>query len=103
MEASDPRFDRAADVVEVAMKDEVAEGPGNQSLVWRRLQPVFLYHPAPKRCFIFHIGSERKWHRVRHRKFEPPGDFGPHVLPPEVIAIGDIEDLVPSCFRGPGP
>jgi hypothetical protein len=98
VESGTPGLDRAGDIVETRIEDEVAESPGHYLLIRNRLKVVLSRHFCPEIALVSHIDGQRHRHRFGNIHIEHAGDAGPHESPAEVITIGDIEDFVLGRF-----
>ena len=60
-------------------------------------------HPVPQRLLVRHRLGQRHAQRRADRYVEQAGEAWPHVVPPEQVAVGDVERLVraPGVGRGP--
>src|ERR1700733_8019272 len=91
-------FDRAADVVETAIEDKVAEAPRNKLLIGYLLQIVFTNDLIPQSSLVGHVVGERCWYWIGEFHVKCLSDARPHMLPAKIIPIRDVEDLV-RCRR----
>src|ERR1035441_9753665 len=77
MEPGTPSLDRAADVVEPGVENEVAELPHDHLLIWNRLEVILARHFSPKRRLVRHIDGQGHRHGFGHLHLEHPGDTAP--------------------------
>src|SRR5271157_3742563 len=75
-------------------EDELAESPGDELVQAIGTQPIFLGHLLPDVALVGHHLHQRDRQGRRSLHTEVIGEAGPEVLPSEVVAVGDIEDLV---------
>src|ERR1700743_3207822 len=71
-------FDRAANVVETATEDKVAEAPRNKLLIRYLLQIVRANDLIPQRSLIGHVVGERCWYWIGEFHVKCLGDARPH-------------------------
>ena len=104
VETSPARLDGACDVVVLhETKNGVGEGPRRDLLVGEWLQLMFTDNRLPNRLLVGHVDGERRRDWIGHRHVEHRGDARPEVSPTEVVAVGNVEDLVLGRLGLAGP
>src|ERR1700761_2817537 len=73
------RLDRAGDVVEFAVQNEITEPPRRDLLIRNVTQTVLGNDAAPERLLVCHVGCERGWHRVGYFHVEHERNARPHM------------------------
>src|SRR5689334_17591604 len=94
MEAGPPDLRHVAHDIPVTAEHVVAERPGHEIAVRYRAKPVLAHDLVPQRRLVRHELRER--YRLHRSGFhlEEPGEGRPEVLPPEEIAVREVENLI---------